>query len=80
VDPAAHAVWRDAALAVETFRQHWGITASTDALGVDALPGGLSGAPVDRLVDHLRTAQHIETARQRLGWREPRAIEIERGR
>ncbi len=80
VDPAAHTVWRDAALAVERYRQHWGVTQSADALGVDALPSGLAGASVDRLVDHLRTAQHLETARQRLGWREPRSIEMERGR
>jgi conjugative relaxase-like TrwC/TraI family protein len=80
VDPDAHAVWRDAAMAVETFRQHWGVTTSADALGVDALASGLAGVPVNRLVDHLRTAQHIETARRRLGWREPRSIEMERGR
>jgi conjugative relaxase-like TrwC/TraI family protein len=80
VDPAAHAVWRDAAHALENYRQHWGVTRSPDAFGLDALPSGLASVPTGRLVDHLRTAQHVETARQRLGWREPPAREMDRGR
>jgi hypothetical protein len=80
VDPVAHAVWRDAAHALENYRQHWGVTRSPDAFGLDALPSGLASVPTPRLVDHLRTAQHVETARQRLGWREPPAREMDRGR
>jgi conjugative relaxase-like TrwC/TraI family protein len=80
VDPAGHQVWRDAAGAIDTYRRRWSVTTPGDALGADALPQGLASLPAARLVDHLRTARQIESARLRLGWRERRALEMDRGR
>jgi conjugative relaxase-like TrwC/TraI family protein len=80
VHPGDHEVWRDAAGAIEAYRRHWGVTKGIDALGVDALPSGISTLPTARLVEHLRTARQIDVARQRLGWHPVRAREIDRGR
>ena len=80
VDPVRHEVWREAARAIEDYRMQWGVTKATDALGAAALPSGISSLPTERLIDHLRTARHIETACQRLGWRPARTREMDRGR
>ena len=80
VDPVRHEVWRDAARAIEDYRTQWGVTRAADALGADALPSGISSLPTERLIDHLQTARHIETACQRLGWRPARTREMDRGR
>jgi len=74
-----HQVWQGGARAIEAYRRQWGLTKSADALGV--APGcGLSTLPALRLADHLRTARTVDAARQRLGWRQPRALELDRGR
>jgi hypothetical protein len=80
VNPTDHKVWRDAAHAISAYRQRWGVTKGSDALGLDRLPSGISSLPTERLVEHLRTARHIEVARQQLGWRATRAREMDRGR
>ena len=80
LDPVDHEVWRDAARAIDDYRRHWGVTKAGDALGGDALPSGISSLPTERLIEHLQTARHIETACQRLGWRPTRTHEMDRGR
>jgi conjugative relaxase-like TrwC/TraI family protein len=80
LNPVDHGVWRAAARAVDDYRGRWGVTGAGDALGGDALPSGISSLPTDRLIDHLRTARHIEVACQRLGWRAVRTLEMDRGR
>jgi hypothetical protein len=79
VDVRGHTVWREGARAIEAYRQQWGVTRSTDALGVG--PGSeVATFPATRLADHVRTVRTIETARQLLGRREPRTMELDRGR
>jgi conjugative relaxase-like TrwC/TraI family protein len=80
LDPVDHGVWRSAARAIDDYRARWGVRNPRDALGGDALPSGISSLPTERLIEHLQTARHIETACQRLGWRPPRAHEMDRGR
>ncbi len=80
VDPADHAVWRDAAKVIDDYRARWGVPRGSGALGTDGRPSGISSLPTARLIDHLETSRHIEVARQRLGWRAPRQHEMERGR
>ena len=80
VDPADHAVWRDAATVIDEYRARWGVPRGSDALGTDDRASGISSLPTARLIDHLETTRHIEVARQRLGWRAPRQQEMERGR
>jgi hypothetical protein len=79
VSAEEHEVWRGGARAIEDYRRQWGVTRSVDALGV--APGcGVSSLPAARLADHLRTTRTIDVTRQRLGWCEPRALEMDRGR
>jgi conjugative relaxase-like TrwC/TraI family protein len=80
LDPDAHVVWRDAARAVEQYRLRWRVKDGADALGVDRRRVAISSLPTDRLVHHLQTERHVETARQRLGQRAARGLEMERGR
>jgi conjugative relaxase-like TrwC/TraI family protein len=80
VDPGDHEVWRDAAHAIDAYRNQWGVRGTADALGVGTMPSGIASLPTDRLVDHLRTTRHVDTARQRLGWRVSPAHEMDRGR
>jgi conjugative relaxase-like TrwC/TraI family protein len=80
VNDIDHAVWRDAADAIDGYRTRWHVSAGGDALGADSLASGISSLPTDRLIDHLETDRHIEVARQRLGWRGSRGLEMERGR
>jgi conjugative relaxase-like TrwC/TraI family protein len=80
VNPTDHEVWRDAARAIDGYRRRWSVSRGGDALGSDGLTSGVSSLPTDRLVDHLRTARHMEVARQRLGWCGPLGHEMERGR
>jgi conjugative relaxase-like TrwC/TraI family protein len=80
VDSSEHRVWREAAHAIDEYRHQWGITTTKEALGLDQLPSGISSLGTDQLVDHLRAAGHMEMARQRLGWREPHALGMDRGR
>jgi hypothetical protein len=80
VDPTDHVVWRDAARAINDYRQRWGVTRSSDLLGLDVTRGGMSTLSTSRLVDHVRTAQHVEAARNHLGRREPLVMELDRGR
>jgi hypothetical protein len=74
VDPDAHGVWHGAATVIEHYRERWGLDCSPDALGGEPK----ASLPVEQLVDHLRTARHVEQARARLGVREVR--QMERGR
>jgi conjugative relaxase-like TrwC/TraI family protein len=80
VDDVDHAVWREAADAIDGYRRRWNVAKGSDALGTDALASGISSLPTDRLIDHLETDRHIEVARQRLGWRAARGHQMERGR
>jgi hypothetical protein len=80
VNDTDHAVWRDAAEAIDGYRRRWNVSKGGDALGTDSLPSGISSLPTSRLIDHLETGRHIEVARQRLGWRAARGHEMERGR
>ncbi len=80
VQPADHAVWRDAAKVIDDYRARWGVPRGSDALGTDDRACGISSLPTARLVHHLETTRHIEVARQRLGWRSPRQHEMDRGR
>jgi hypothetical protein len=80
VNGGDHEVWRTAADAIEGYRRRWNVAKGTDALGTDALASGISSLPTDRLIDHLQTDRHIEVARQRLGWRTSRHLEMDRGR
>jgi hypothetical protein len=80
VDPADHEVWRDAAHAIDHYRRRWGVKERSDVLGVDGLQSGISSLPTDRLVEHLRITRDIEVARQRLGRRDTRTHEMDRGR
>jgi hypothetical protein len=80
VNPADHEVWRDAAQAIDGYRGRWNVSPASDALGTDGLVSGISSLPTERLVDHLRTARHIDAARQRLGWRATPGHEMARGR
>jgi conjugative relaxase-like TrwC/TraI family protein len=74
VDPDAHGVWHDAAMVIEHYRQRWGLGRSPEALG----GAPQASLPVEQLVDHLRTARHVEVARARLGVREVRQMELGR--
>jgi conjugative relaxase-like TrwC/TraI family protein len=80
VDPVDHAVWRDAARAIDDYRGRWNVGPGVGTLGDDTLRSGIAALPTDRLVEHLRTARHIEAARQRLGWHPPHTLELDRGR
>ena len=80
VNDGDHDVWRTAAAAIEGYRRRWDVANRSDALGTDRMASGISSLPTDRLVDHLQTEQHIEVARQRLGWRASRHLEMDRGR
>ncbi len=79
VDPGDHEVWRAGALAIDAYRRRWGVAADRDVPGVAPEPG-LASLPAPRLADHVRTARAVELVRQRLGWREPHRVELERGR
>ena len=80
VNARDHRVWREGAQAIETYRRVWGVTRSAAPLGVEGPGCALSSLPAARLADHLRTARTVEEARLRLGWREPRALGLDRGR
>ena len=80
LDSVEHAVWRDAARAIDGYRARWGVTTGADALGEDVLPSGISSLPTGRLIDHLQTARQIDVACRRLGWRAARTHEMDRGR
>jgi conjugative relaxase-like TrwC/TraI family protein len=74
VDPGAHGVWHGAAMAIEDYRERWGLGRSSDALGSEPK----ASLPVEQLVDHLRTARCVAEARARLGVREIRGMELSR--
>jgi conjugative relaxase-like TrwC/TraI family protein len=80
LNPSDHEVWRDAARAIDHYRRRWGVKERSDVLGVDRLQSGISSLPTDRLVEHLHITRHIEVARQRLGRRDIRTHEMDRGR
>jgi conjugative relaxase-like TrwC/TraI family protein len=80
INPASHQVWREAARAIEDYRTRWSVPRGQGVLGDAGLRAGISSLPAERLVEHLRTSRQIEAARQRLGWRHPRALELDRGR
>ena len=80
VDPSRHEVWRGAAQSLEAYGKQWGLRRVGDQLGQEQSSGALSTFPTSRLVAHLEMTRQLETARQRLGWRPPRELEIDRGR
>jgi conjugative relaxase-like TrwC/TraI family protein len=80
VNPSEHELWRDAALAIDVYRRRWGVVHGGDALGVAALPSGVSSLPTERLVEHLRVARDVELTRHRLGWHASLVHEMDRGR
>jgi hypothetical protein len=75
LDPRAHGVWREAARAIEAYRQRWGLTRTHNALGLDD-PSSLATLGAARLADHARTTRGVAAARARLGRREPPAVEL----
>ena len=80
VNPSEHEMWRDAACAIDVYRRRWGVVHGGDALGVAALPSGISSLPTERLVEHLQIARDVELARHRLGWHAALVHEMDRGR
>ena len=80
VDPAAHEVWCEAAKAIDGYRSRWGVADEVAVPGGAGVRSGASPLQTDRLIQHLRTSQQVEVARQRLGWRPPRPLELDRGR
>jgi conjugative relaxase-like TrwC/TraI family protein len=80
VDPERHGVWRGAAQSLESYGRQWGVGHVGDALDLEQRNGSMSSFSVPRLVAHLEMSRQLETARQRLGWRPPHRLEIERSR
>ncbi len=80
VEPEQHSVWRGAAQSLESYGRQWDVSRVGDALDMEQRNGSLSTFSVPRLVAHLEMSRQLETARQRLGWRPPHRLEIERGR
>jgi conjugative relaxase-like TrwC/TraI family protein len=74
IDPDAHGVWHGAATAIERYRERWGLGRSPEALGGEPK----ASLSVEQLVDHLRTARHVDEARARLGVRQVRRMELGR--
>jgi conjugative relaxase-like TrwC/TraI family protein len=72
LDPHPHQVWRDAARAVEAFRERWGLTRARDAFGLGDTPLARAALGTARLADHVSTS--------RLGRHEPPAVELSLGR
>jgi hypothetical protein len=79
VDVPGHRVWQGGAQSIEAYRRRWGVIRNAPALGVGP-DGDLSSFPATRLADHVRTARTVEVARQQLGWRQSRGLELDRGR
>ena len=77
VDPDDHEVWRGAALAIDAYRDRWGLRDATEPLG---RPASLASLPATQLADHVRTERRVAEARARLGWREPLTAERGLGR
>jgi conjugative relaxase-like TrwC/TraI family protein len=80
VSPSLHEMWCDAARAIDVYRRRWGVAGGGDALGVAALPSGISSLPTERLVEHLQIARDVELTRHRLGWHSALVQEMDRGR
>jgi hypothetical protein len=68
VDPDEHEVWRDAARAIDAYRDRWGLGRAPAPLGA---PANLAALPAAQLADHVRTQRELAVAQARLGWREP---------
>jgi conjugative relaxase-like TrwC/TraI family protein len=79
VDVKGHQVWQAGAHAIEAYRRQWGLTRSADALGAGP-DCHLSAFSATRLADHARTVRTVALTRERLGWRRPQALELDRGR
>jgi conjugative relaxase-like TrwC/TraI family protein len=73
---ASHGVWVAAARDIDRYRQRWSVRGD-EVLGTTQCSPTWGSA---RMVDHLRTAAALETARARLGRREPWTLVIDRGR
>ncbi len=80
VSTSLHEMWFDAARAIDVYRRRWGVAGGGDALGVAALPSGISSLPTERLVEHLQITRDVELTRQRLGWHSALVQEMHRGR
>ena len=75
VDPEEHHLWVGAARAIDAYRDRWGLNCSPESLGGPASPE-LSSMPTARLADFVRTTQHLDAVRARLGHREPVGVEL----
>jgi hypothetical protein len=80
VDPEQHEVWRGAAQSLQAYGKQWGMGRPGDEIGRAQSCGAWSTYSTARLVAHLEVTRQLETARQRLGWRPPRELEIDWGR
>jgi conjugative relaxase-like TrwC/TraI family protein len=76
LDVGQHALWLEGARSINAYRARWRVV-GPETLGASHCQPGWS---TDRMVDHLRTADVMESARARLGRREPMMIELDRGR
>jgi len=56
--------WRDAADVIDRYRDRWGVTDRSDALGPDAERSRL---PASQLADRVRAANHVGEMLRRLG-------------
>jgi conjugative relaxase-like TrwC/TraI family protein len=80
VDPDEHEVWLGAARAIDAYRDRWGLGRDNEPVGTSGTPPSLASLPTTRLADHVRLEQQLQTARVRLGWRDPVAVELGLGR
>jgi conjugative relaxase-like TrwC/TraI family protein len=78
LDPRQHEVWVEAATTIDTYRDRWGVERSPEPLGVAR--DELAGLAPARLAHHLGALRQVETARARLGRRDPVTLELALGR
>ncbi len=81
LDPVDHDVWLGAARVLDDYRARWGLTRSSDPLGLEVAgpaAGGLARMPAERLAEHLRVSRRLDEARVRLGHRRPAELVLVR--
>jgi conjugative relaxase-like TrwC/TraI family protein len=76
LSPFGQEVWRQAATSIDDYRQRWRVS-GPEALGAEQCQSEWS---TRRMVDHLRTVALLDTARARLGQRQPMVVELGRAR
>jgi conjugative relaxase-like TrwC/TraI family protein len=80
LDVDEHAVWYGAAHAIEGYRRRWGLTGARDPFGLGDPPRSPAELGADRLADHVRTCEHVDAARVRLGRQQPPVFDLGLGR